>query len=107
MASLETNGGPARAYHHRVPAENSPLRGRIHLRGLSLRQLQTACSPAADHTFHQVRKLFVNQHFVDATTGTRIQVFAMLLRDLSPFILHDLPYFRLVLFALGWDIVRR
>ena len=42
-----------RAYHHRVPGENSPLRGRIHLRRLSLRQLQSSRSRAADHTFTQ------------------------------------------------------
>jgi hypothetical protein len=51
--------------------------------------------------------VFVNLHLVDATTGTRIQVLTMLLRYLRLFSVHDLPYFRVVLFALGWDIVRR
>jgi hypothetical protein len=41
-----------RADHHRVPGERfSPLKGRIHLRGLSFAQLQTSCSSVADHTF--------------------------------------------------------
>ena len=51
--------------------------------------------------------VFVNLHLVDATTGTRIQVLTMLLRYLRLLSVHDLPYFRVVLFALGWDIVRR
>src|SRR5438477_12322617 len=34
----------------KCPESDSPLRGRIHLRRLSLRQPQTSCSPAADHT---------------------------------------------------------
>ena len=38
----------------KCPENNSPLRGRIHLRGLSFAELQNSCSSAADHTFHQL-----------------------------------------------------
>jgi hypothetical protein len=59
--------------------------------------------------FHQVRSsiVFVNLHLVHATTGTRIQVLTMRLRYLRLLSVHDLPYFRVVLFAIGWEIVRR
>jgi hypothetical protein len=34
----------------KCPESDSPLRGRIHLRRLSLRPTSNSCSPAADHT---------------------------------------------------------
>ena len=36
------------------PENDSPLRGRIHLRGLSFAQLQTSCSSVADHTLSEI-----------------------------------------------------
>ena len=35
------------------PESDSPLRGRIHLRGLTFVKLQSSCSSAADHTLSE------------------------------------------------------
>ena len=54
----------------KCPESDSPRRGRIRLRGLSLRQLQTSCSPAADHTLlPSVQRLGVQQRLVEPTTA--------------------------------------
>lgn len=47
------------------PESDSPLKGRIHLRGLSFNQLQTSCSSAADHTLSAIEML--QQLFSSAT----------------------------------------
>ncbi len=39
------------------PESDSPLRGRIHLRGLTFVKLQSSCSSAADHTLSEMAML--------------------------------------------------
>ena len=53
-----------RAYHHRVPGENSPLRGRIHLRGLSLPNFNPLA--VRRRTIH-----FASRHSLDYNSALR------------------------------------